>query len=509
MKRREFIKASGLLSMGLATAPMWFRMPRLYSQVVGSASDLRAFFGVGAEEAQKLLTAALERGADWADLFFEYRINTGLRMEDDIIKDVSHGIVVGMGVRAVRGEQIGYAYTDDVTFDAMLNAARAAAVIANDKKQVPPVAIKSVKIKNLYSVGLPSVDAAVSDKINLLERANQAAHQTDSRITKINIGLSDELKRIMYYDSTGKFFTDTQPMVSLYIAVVAEEGTRRQRAGANRAARAGLEIFKTEPYVPETVAREAAQIALTNLDARPAPAGPQVVVLGPAESGVLLHEAVGHGLEADANRKKLSNYSDLVGQKVAAEQCTIVDSGLFPAMRGSINIDDEGSLPTETVLIENGVLRGYLHDRISATCMKAQPTGNGRRQSYAHPPIPRMTNTFLRPGKYDPREIIESVKFGVFAKRFSGGQVDTTKGDFTFGVIEAYLIEDGKITAPLKDVTLIGNGPEVMRNLVLTGNDLQMTRGTWTCGKDGQSVPVGQGIPTVKVTNITVGGTQT
>jgi len=231
-------------------------------------------------------------------------------------------------------------------------------------------------------------------------------------------------------------------------------------------------------------------------------------VLGPSESGVLLHEAVGHGLEADFNRKGLSNYANKVGEKVASEHCTVIDSGIIPNLRGSINIDDEGNLPTESVLIENGILRGYMHDSISAKVMKAKPTGNGRRQSYKFPPIPRMTNTYMRSGNYDPEEIIKSVKYGVYAKRFGGGQVDITKGDFTFGVYEAYLIEDGKLTAPLKDVTLIGNGPEVMRNLTMVGNDPTFSKGGWLCGKNGQRVQVTLGIPTVKVSEITVGGTK-
>ncbi|RKY53232.1 MAG: metalloprotease TldD, partial [Candidatus Neomarinimicrobiota bacterium] len=272
--------------------------------------------------------------------------------------------------------------------------------------------------------------------------------------------------------------------------------------------RAGLDYFSEKGNSPESIAEDAAKIAVTNLDAKSAPAGPQVVVLGPADSGVLLHEAVGHGLEADFNRKELSNFSNRIGEKVASEQCTVVDSGIYPNLRGSINIDDEGNLPTETVLIEDGILKGYMHDYISAKTMKAQPTGNGRRQSYSYPPIPRMTNTYMRSGSYDPEEIIKSVDYGIYAKRFGGGQVDITKGDFTFGVFEAYLIENGKITAPLKDVTLIGNGPDVMTKVTMVGNDMEFTKGGWTCGKNGQRVPVGVGIPTVKVSEITVGGTK-
>jgi TldD protein len=506
LKRRDFIKTSGVLAAGLATAPTWWKMGCANTRPDRNLHDLETIFAVSAAEARQLLEKALAKGAQSADLFFEYRTTSSLRLEDGIIKDISSGIVMGVGVRAVQDDQVGYAYTDSIDFVKMLEAAETAATIARTANIIPVGGFKKITPKNLYPVGIYSNGEDLSSKIALLNRADAAARGFNSRIKKVSALIADELRQIMYFDSAGRNFQDVQPLISLRIRAIAEDGSRRQGSGASRSGRAGLDFFSRAENTPDSIGREAAATAITNLDARPAPAGPQVVVLGPAESGVLIHEAVGHGLEADYNYKNLSNYSGRVGQKVASEYCTIIDSGLFESKRGAINIDDEGNLPTKTVLIEKGILRGYMHNSISARKMNAAPTGNGRRQSYAHPPLARMTNTYLAGGTSDPAEIVRSVKRGVYAKGFSGGQVDTIKGDFTFGVTEAYLIEDGKLTAPLKDVTLIGNGPDVMNKILLVGNDLKISEGTWTCGKDGQSIPVSVGNPTVKISEITVGG---
>lgn len=508
MKRRDFLKESAIATVGIASIPIWLKACQNKLQKIGSAQDMEMLFNVSKEEMQKLLSTALSHGGEYADLFFEYRINSSVRMEEDIVKSASRGISMGMGVRVVKGDQIGYAYTDDISFGKMNETALAASYIASEKANIPAKTVRQCNTKNLYGLKELSIDAELKGKLKLIERANIAAKKYDAKVSRVYVTISDEMKEIMFMDSEGKFFTDVQPMLMLSCYVVTEDGMKRQGASMSRGGRVGMDYFSTEDNLPEMIATDAAKIAVTNLDAKPAPAGGQVVVLGPADSGVLLHEAVGHGLEADFNRKGLSNFSNRVGEKVASDQCTIVDSGLFPNMRGSINIDDEGNLPTEAVLIENGILKGYMHDTISAKIMNTKPTGNGRRQSYSHPPIPRMTNTFMRAGQHAPEEIIESVKKGVYAKRFGGGQVDITKGDFTFGVFEAYLIEDGKLTAPLKDVTLIGNGPDVMTKVVMVGNDLKFTKGGWSCGKNGQSIPVGMGIPTVKVSEITVGGTK-
>ncbi len=506
MKRRDFIKTSGILAASLATAPVWWKMGYAKNFAGKNLQDMQTLFAVSTTEARKLLERALAKGAQSADLFFEYRTSTSLRLEDSIVKDVSSGIVMGMGVRAIQDDQIGYAYTDAIDFKKMLEAADTAANIASSGGLSNIGAFKKIAVKNLYPVEVFSVDAELQQKIALLNRADAAAHGFNPKITKVTASIADELRQIMYFDSDGKYFQDVQPLISLRIRVIAEDGSKRQGAGAARSGRAGLELFTKPENTPDFIAKEAAGTAITNLSAQAAPAGPQVVVLGPGESGVLIHEAVGHGLEADYNYKNLSNYAGRVGQKVASEYCTIVDTGLFPGMRGTINIDDEGNLPTKAVLIENGILRGYMHNSISARKMNTGPTGNGRRQSYAHPPLARMTATYLDKGDYAPAEIIASVKKGVYARGFSGGQVDIIKGDFTFGVTEAYLIEDGKLTAPLKDVTLIGNGPDVMNKILMVGNDLKISGGTWTCGKDGQSLPVSVGNPTVKISEITVGG---
>ena len=508
MKRREFLKTGVVLGTGVAMLPSWWQACNSIKPGRGSIENMEALFGITKEKMNELLGVALSHGAERADLFFEYKISSSLKLEDEIIKDVSHGISMGLGIRAVNGEQIGYAHTDDLTFEKMIETAKASSFIASSSGTAGIADLSQTKKMDLYSINNLAVDCDLANKIQLLQSIDQTAREFDQKIVKVNVTIADEMKQVMYMDSTGKFFTDVQPMVMVRARTVAEDGKKRQGGYSAGGGRAGLNFYTKPGSRPEDIGKEAAQIAITNLDAKPAPAGPQVVVLGPAESGVLLHEAVGHGLEADFNRKNLSNYANRIGEKVASEHCTIIDSGIIPDLRGSINIDDEGNLPTESVLIENGILRGYMHDTISAKVMKATPTGNGRRQSYKHPPIPRMTNTYMTGGKYDPEEVIKSVKYGVFAKRFGGGQVDITKGDFTFGVYEAYLIEDGKLTAPLKDVTLIGNGPEVMRNVTLVGNDLTMSTGGWVCGKSGQRVQVTLGIPTVKVKEITVGGTQ-
>ena len=508
MKRREFLKTGVVLGTGIAMLPSWWQSCNSLKSPRGSIEDMEALFGITKEKMKELLSVALSHGADRADLYFEYKISSSLRLEDEIVKDANYGIMMGLGIRSVKGDQVGYAHTDELDFEKMQETARAASYIANNPVAERVADLGNTKKLNLYKTTHLAVDCDLANKTELLKAVDKAARGYDSKITKVTASIADEMKQIMYMDSTGKFFTDVQPMVIIRTNTVAEDGDKRQGGYSGTGGRVGLDFYTKPGNQPEDIGRDAARIAVTNLDAKPAPAGPQVVVLGPAESGVLLHEAVGHGLEADFNRKNLSNYANRVGEKVASEHCTIIDSGIIPDLRGSINIDDEGNLPTESVLIENGILRGYMHDTISAKAMKAKPTGNGRRQSYKYPPIPRMTNTYMTGGNHAPEEIIKSVKYGVFAKRFGGGQVDITKGDFTFGVYEAYLIENGKLTAPLKDVTLIGNGPEVMRNVTMVGNDMTMSNGGWMCGKNGQRVQVSLGIPTVKVKEITVGGTQ-
>lgn len=465
-------------------------------------------FGISADEAVQVLGVALSRGGDFADIYFEQRISSSISFEDDIVKAAGRGIAIGAGVRVLRGDQSGYAFSEDLSLPSLLKAARTAAAIADDTTaRIQIQEVHSIQPRNLYPLETPSAEADLDAKLKYVHQANEAARSYNPAIIKVTCSLADEIKTVSYVSSDGVAWSDVQPMMVLRVGCIAERDGVRQTGSDSGGGRVGLEYFQTKRSAAD-IAKEAARLAVLSLDAKEAPAGPMEVVLGPSDSGVLLHEAVGHGLEADFNRKDLSNYSGRVGQVVASEHCTIVDEGLFPNMRGSINVDDEGNTPTSTVLIEKGILRGYINDRISAKIMKTAATGNGRRESYRHLPMPRMTNTYMRAGEHDPEEILKSVKRGVYARRFGGGQVDITKGDFVFTVLESYLIEDGKLTTPLKGVTLIGNGPDVMTKITMVGNDLKFTDGGWTCGKDGQSVPVGMGIPTCKVSEITVGGSR-
>lgn len=464
-------------------------------------------FQVDEARLQRILSEALGRGAEYADLFFEHKTASTFTYEDHHVRSASRGIVSGVGVRVIHGDQVGFAFSDDLSQPSILHAAKTAALIAHSHRQSLPVDVTPLSFVNRYPVTDLTVNVDIREKLLLVERMDRAARAQDSRVSRVTTIMADEVRHLLFVNSAGELWRDVQPMVRVDVTVIAQSGQMRQSGTHGGGGRYGLEYF-SEVREPENVGREAARQAVLLLDAAEAPAGPQVVVLAAADAGILLHEAVGHGLEADFNRKGLSNYSGRVGQVVASPECTIVDSGLFDNMRGTINVDDEGHLPRENVLIENGILRGYMHDRLSAHATGTVPTGNGRRESYACVPLPRMTNTYMLPGQHDPQEIIASVKRGIYAVRFGGGQVDITKGDFVFSVNECYLIEDGKLTAPLRNVSLIGNGPQVMNRVTMVGNDLLHSDGIWTCGKHGQRVPVGVGLPTIKISEITVGGTR-
>lgn len=463
---------------------------------------------IDAAIARRLLSAALEAGGDYADLYFEYRVAGDFVLEDEQIKSVGRGITMGLGVRVTKGDATGYAYCEDLGLERMLAAARTAGQIAAGGGHAEPVEVRPVSLPDFYPVAEPSIVLPPGAKLALLRAGDKAARGYDSRIVKVEASLTEQIRDVLVVTSDGRMSTDRLPLIRFGIRAVAEDGGKRQSGSSGGGGRLGLDYFELTDKDPAWHGREAARIALAMLDAREAPAGELEVVLAAGDSGILLHEAVGHGLEADFNRKGTSNYSGQIGNKVASDLCTVVDDGTLQSSRGSINVDDEGHVGRENVLIENGTLVGYMHDRLSAKHFKVDPSGNGRRQSFRHMPLPRMTNTSLRPGSHDPEEIIRSVKRGVFAKRFSGGQVNISNGDFVFSLTESYLIEDGKITAPLKGVNLIGNGPEVLRGVTMLGSDYELSDGIWTCGKDGQSVPVGVGTPTVKIDKITVGGTQ-
>jgi TldD protein len=455
------------------------------------------------------LTEALSRGGDYADLYFEYRVNHSIALEEQIIKSATKGINAGVGVRVISGEKTGYAYSDDLNRDNIMKAARTAAFIANASPQGGTLGIDNPlpQEHNLYSVPVFPTELEIAQKITLLEQADIAARAFDPRIKQVQASYIDETKHVLIVTSDGRCVWDIQPLVRLNVSCIAEEGGRRQSGYQGGGARRALDAFTGE-LDPKELARESARQAVLQLRAVDAPAGPMEVVLGPGWPGILLHEAIGHGLEADFNRKKTSAFAGLVGQKVASELCTVVDDGTIPFRRGSLNIDDEGNPTHETVLIEKGVLQGYLQDRLSSKLMNVPLTGNGRRQSYDHIPLPRMTNTFMMSGDSAPEDIIKSVRKGLYAVHFGGGQVDITSGKFVFSTSEAYLIEDGKLTAPVKGATLIGDGPTVLRQVTAVGNDLQLDHGVGICGKDGQTIPVSVGLPTIKIREITVGGTE-
>ncbi|MBN2574329.1 MAG: metalloprotease TldD [Deltaproteobacteria bacterium] len=464
---------------------------------------------IEARTAERLLGVALSSGGDHADLFFQYRSGGDIAFEEGRVRTVSRAVVLGLGVRVVRGDASGYAYTEELSDARMLDAARTAGQVASQGGGRSPLALRAAALPSFYPIAELAQERPGEDKVALLRRADAAARAFDSRIVRVEAGFAEGWSDVLVATSNGVLARDRQPMVRFGISVVAEERGKRQSGRSGTAKRRGLELFSEFGATPEDHGREAARLAVAMLHAEEAPAGPMEVVLAAGESGILLHEAVGHGLEADFNRKGTSNYSGQIGRQVASPRCTVVDDATVTNARGSINVDDEGIPGGRNVLIENGILVGYMHDRISSHHFGVKPSGNGRRESFRHPPLPRMTNTILLAGNEDPRDIVASVGRGVYAKRFSGGQVNISNGDFVFALTESYLIENGKLGAPLRGVNLIGNGPEVLRNVTMVGHDFQLSDGTWTCGKDGQSVPVGVGTPTVKIKQITVGGTRT
>ena len=464
-------------------------------------------YGLTEHDLSKYLAAALREGGDYADLYFEYTTSSSILLDESLIKTATEGISMGCGVRVLAGDQTGYAYTDDLSPDKILKAARIAARIAGGPARVSTVGLSTLDTPhNFYAVPTPSTERELAEKLELVRRGDVAARACDPRIKHVRVTYGDQVRHVLIAGSDGRVVTDLQPLVRLSVFTIAQENGKLRSGSSGGGGRVGLEFFQGEKS-PESFAREAARQAIVQLGAREAPAGEMEVVLGPGWPGILLHEAVGHGLEADFNRKGISAFSGRIGQRVAADLCTVVDDGTIPNRRGSLNVDDEGNPTQKTVLIENGMLRGYLQDRLSSNLMKTTLTGNGRRESYEHIPMPRMTNTYMLAGHEEPQDIIRSVRRGLYASYFGGGHVDITNGKFVFSASEAYLIEDGKITAPVKGATLIGDGPTVLTRVTAVGNDLQLDPGIGTCGKDGQSVPVGVGIPTIKVSQLTVGGT--
>lgn len=476
------------------------------------AKDYAAPFAPGGEAGiddplcQRLLALCLAQGGEYADLFFEHRRSGAFSYDEGILKAASRGVAMGVGFRVQRGDATGYAYVEDLRWEALERAAQTAARIATAGGAGTPVPLEVHPLPERYRLDSPSIAAPAVAKRELLERASAAAHAQDSRIVRAEASFAEGVREIRVATSDGLTCMDVQPMIRFAVRAVAERGGQRRDGSSGGGGRMSLDYF--DRCSPEFHGQRAAERALIMLDAQEAPAGQMPVVLAPGDSGILLHEAVGHGLEADFNRKGSSRYSGQLGAKVASELCTVVDDATLSHGRGTINVDDEAVTPARSVLIEGGKLVGYMHDRLSARHFQLDSTGNGRRQSYASAAMPRMTNTILLAGPHDPEEILRTVKRGIYAKRFGGGQVDISNGDFVFSLTESYLIEDGKLGPPLKDVNLIGNGPEVLNQVSMLGTDLETSDGIWTCSKQGQNVPVGVGCPTVKIDEITVGGTE-
>jgi len=470
-------------------------------------SRLLAPTGLDAATLERTFAALLGPGVDFGDLYFQHARRESWSMEDGIVKDGAHSIEQGVGVRAISGEKTGFAYADDLDAAALVASAQSARAIARDGRQHGPQALQRGPGRALYPA-LDPVDAMANEaKVAVLRRVDALVRALDPRVQQVMVGLTGGVDTVLVARSDGVLAGDVRPLVRMNIQVIVEQAGRRESGFAGFGGRYSYDELLADDK-PERFAREALRQALVNLEAVDAPAGVMPVVLGSGWPGVLLHEAVGHGLEGDFNRKGTSTYAGRIGQQVAARGVTIVDDGTLEGRRGSLNVDDEGTPTQCTTLIEDGVLVGYMQDTLNARLSGVAPTGNGRRESFAHLVMPRMTNTYMRAGMHDPQEMIRSVKKGLYAVNFGGGQVDITSGKYVFSATEAYLIEDGRVTAPVKGATLIGNGPETMQKVAMIGHDLALDDGVGICGKDGQSVPVGVGQPSLLIEGLTVGGTK-
>lgn len=463
----------------------------------------------GLDESQLTSTLALiaEQKVDDADLYFQYTRAEGWSLEEGIVKTGSFSIDQGVGVRAVVGEKTAFAYSDDISLASLTDAAKTVRTIASaaQTRRVKLPKPKFARSRSLYRDLDPIATLDSTEKVALLGKVEQWARAKDPRIVQVMAGLAGEYDVVLVARLDGTIAADVRPLVRLSVTVIAEQNGRREIGSSGGGGRLGMAYFDDDQI--RTYVDEAVSAALVNLEARPAPAGEMSVVLGPGWPGVLLHEAVGHGLEGDFNRKGSSAFSGRIGQRVAAKGVTVLDDGTIPDRRGSLNVDDEGHATQRNVLIEDGILKAYIHDSLNARLMNAKPTGNGRRESYAHIPMPRMTNTYMLGGDKDPQEIVASIKKGLYATNFGGGQVDITSGKFVFSASEAYWVENGKIQYPVKGATIVGSGPESLKKISMIGNDLRLDSGVGTCGKEGQSVPVGVGQPTLRIDGLTVGGT--
>ncbi len=463
--------------------------------------------GLTEADLTRALSEVFEHKVDYADLYFQYTRSEGWSLEEGIVKSGSFSIDQGVGVRAVAGEKTAFAYSDEITPEALLSAARATRSIARAGAGRIKVAsrLEPGAGRSLYGTDDPIQGLDATAKVAMLERIERRARARDPRIVQVMAGLAAEYDVVLVARSDGHIAADVRPLIRLSLTVIAESNGRREQGSSGGGGRFGLAYF--DDAVLDRYVEEAVGSALLNLEARPAPGGPMSVVLGPGWPGVLLHEAIGHGLEGDFNRKGSSAFAGRLGQRVAARGVTVVDDGTIADRRGSLNVDDEGNPTQRNVLIEDGILRGYLQDSLNARLMRVPVTGNGRRESFAHLPMPRMTNTFMLGGDRDPAEIVASLERGLYAVNFGGGQVDITNGKFVFSASDAYWVENGRIQYPVKGATLIGNGPDALTRVTMIGNDMRLDSGVGVCGKDGQSVPVGVGQPTLRIEGLTVGGT--
>ena len=462
-------------------------------------------FGVTERMIRETLSAALSRGGEFADVYFQHTSGSSLGLEDGAVNRAYAAVSLGVGVRVVKGDQTGYGYTEDLSLPSMLDCARTAAAIADGPARDVPTSFHVRRdLPSRYPLGRAWDEVRTEERLPLLSSLNERAFAADPRVRKVTVHLTASASTVLMADSTGRIAEDSQPMTVLSVSVLAEDGARREQNGYNVAGRAGLDFYT--PARLDRVVREAVARTSILFEAGPPPAGELPVVLAAGSSGILLHEAIGHGMEADFNRKGTSIYADKIGKVIARPFVNIVDDATGQGARGSINVDDEGNAAGVTHLVQDGVLSTYLHDAISARHYGVAPTGNGRRESYRSPPLPRMRSTYMLPGPHKKEEIIASVKRGIYCQNFSNGQVNIGAGDFTFYVKNGWLIEDGKLTRPIKDVNIIGNGPKALEQVDMVADDLEIDEGGWTCGKDGQSVPVSQGLPTVRVASMTVGG---
>ncbi|MCQ8128488.1 metalloprotease TldD [Methylomonas rivi] len=457
-------------------------------------------------DVDRVMSTLLSVPVDAADIYFQSSHFESWSLEGGIVKEGTHSIEHGAGVRVVSGDKTGFAYSDRIELPILLEAANNVKAIVRQGQQAQHRIQTADSWPQLYRPLNPLSSLADQDKIDLLKRVDAETRKLDSRIEEVMVSLVAAYDNVLVANQDGSLIADVRPLVRMNVSVIMVENGRREQGSMGGGGRSDYSYFLEGDRAMD-FAREAVRQAQVNLQAEEAPAGNMTVVLGPGWPGILLHEAIGHGLEGDFNRKGTSAFSGRVGERVASDLCTVVDDGTLPGRRGSLSIDDEGTPTENTVLIENGILKGYMQDKLNARLMGVKPTGNGRRESYAHLPMPRMTNTYMLPGQSDPEEIILSVKKGLYARNFGGGQVDITSGKFVFSASEAYLIENGKITRPVKGATLIGNGPDVLTKVSMVGNDMQLDSGVGTCGKEGQSVPVGVGQPTLKIDGMTVGGT--